>query len=85
MTERVPQDSTHPTADAEMAGFMAWRIRFKRAVEAVDLALVPPIWREHVRVYQEAWRQAQSSDDTDPRATARTAVRLWLQARSGIA
>ena len=86
MSDPTPQTPTHhPSTDAEMAGFMAWRMRFKRALEAIDLALVPPDWREHVRIYQSAWEQAHRAKDADPRTTARTAVRLWLQGRSSVA
>jgi hypothetical protein len=70
----------HSSPDGEMARFMAWRLRFKRAIEAIDPQAVPVIWREHVRVYQEAWRRAHEEMHIDPRFAAREAVREWVRA-----
>ena len=60
---------------------MVWRLKFKRAIESVDLAAVPPLWRDHVRAYQNAWQRATQARDPDPRTAARYAVRDWLLAR----
>ena len=73
-------DSLHSSPDGEMARFMAWRLRYKRPLEAVDPQSVPLMWREHVRVYQDAWRQAQQDLHVDPRSAAREAVREWVRA-----
>ena len=70
----------HSSPDGEMARFMAWRLRYKRALESVDLQTVPLMWREHVRVYQAAWRNATADLHIDPRAAAREAVREWVRA-----
>ena len=59
---------------------MAWRLRYKRALEAIDPQTVPMMWREHVRIYQAAWRRAQQDLHVDPRAAARDAVREWVKA-----
>jgi len=83
MSEPAHFDSWTAAADAEMARFMVWRLKFKRAIETVDLGTVPPLWRDHVRAYQQAWLGARQARDPDPRTTARNAVRQWLRGRPG--
>jgi hypothetical protein len=83
MSEPAHFDSSSPPADAEMARFMAWRLKFKRALETIELGTVPPLWRDHVRAYQGAWQRATQDRDPDPRTTARNAVRRWLQGNPG--
>lgn len=73
-------DSLHSTTAKQMAGFMAWRLKFRQALETADLRRIPLAWREHVRVYQVAWARANQELEVDPRATAREAVRAWLGA-----
>ena len=81
MREPAEFDSLNPSADTEMARFMVWRLKFKRALETIDLGTVPPLWRDHVRAYQNAWQRATQERDPDPRTTARNAVRHWLHGR----
>jgi len=81
MSEPAHLQSLHRSADADMARFMAWRLKFKRALDTVDLTLVPPIWRDYVRVYQNAWQTATRNRNPDPRSVARAAVRSWLLGR----
>jgi hypothetical protein len=71
------------TTDEQMAGFMAWRLKFRQALETADLRRIPLAWREHVRVYQTAWVRANQELEVDPRAAARSAVRAWLEAPPG--
>jgi hypothetical protein len=70
-----------PSADAGMARFMIWRLKFKRAIETIDLASVPALWRDHVAVYQTAWSNAMRNHHPEPRTSARDAVRQWLRTR----
>jgi len=81
MPEPAHFDPLNPSADAEMARFMVWRLKFKRAIETIELGTVPPPWRDHVRAYQHAWQRASQERDPDPRTTARNAVRHWLGGR----
>lgn len=76
-------DSLQTTTDEQMAGFMAWRLQFRQALETADLGRIPMAWREHVRVYQAAWVRANQELEVDPRAAAREAVRAWLGASPG--
>jgi hypothetical protein len=70
---------SHSSVDANMARFMVWRLKFKRAIETIDLGCVPTLWREHVAVYQDAWSDAMRNRDPEPRTSARDAVRQWLR------
>jgi hypothetical protein len=81
MSESSHVDSLNRSIDAEMGRFMAWRLKFKRAIDTIDLSAVSPRWREHVRAYQHAWICAKQNNDADPRTTARNAVRHWLRSR----
>jgi hypothetical protein len=74
-------DSQNPLVDVDMARFMVWRLKFKRAIETIDLGSVPALWRDHVAVYQEAWTNAMRNRHPEPRTSARDAVRQWLRAR----
>jgi hypothetical protein len=81
MSESAHLGSMHSPADADMARFMAWRLKFKRAIETIDLGAVPALWRDHVRVYQDAWSNARHNRHPEPRTSARDAVRHWLRGR----
>jgi hypothetical protein len=76
----------HPEADAHFERFLSWRaqcLERQERIEAMDEALVPEEFTEHVQLYRFGRASAIVDREGNPEAAGVAAVREWLRSKHG--